>query len=145
MRKRVEVIYAGEKVCVMERLRGTGNVRIDYRHVIFSLVRKPGAFRRYRYRESLFPSVVFRRAYDTLDEALGEKADAEYVRILHLAATTTESRVEEALALLLSRDELCGYTAVRDIARDHEPVVPSCQIRDVDLSTYDLCLQRGAA
>ena len=141
----VEVIYAGETVCRMERLRGARNARIDYRHVIFSLVRKPGAFRRYRYREALFPTVVFRRAYDTLDERLGEKADAEYVRILHLCATTKESRVEEALVSLMERCELTGYTAVHDAARDEVPEVPSCQIAEVDLSVYDLWLEGEAA
>ena len=81
----------------MERLRGAGNARIDYRHVIFSLIRKPGAFARYRYREALFPTVTFRCAFDALAERLGERADMAYVRILHLAATTTEAGVEEAL------------------------------------------------
>ena len=71
----------------MERLRGSGNARIDYRHLIFSLVRKPGAFARYRYREALFPTVTFRRAYDALVERLGEEADLSYVRILHPSVT----------------------------------------------------------
>jgi transposase len=141
----VEVIYAGETVCRMDRLRGESNARIDYRHVIFSLVRKPGAFRRYRYREALFPSVVFRQAYDLLDEALGERADTEYVRILHLAATTTETRVEEALASLMERGELKGYASVREATREEMVVVPFCQIPEVDLSTYDLCLEGEAA
>ena len=35
----------------MPRLRGEDEHRIDYRHVIGWLVRKPGAFARYRYRE----------------------------------------------------------------------------------------------
>lgn len=141
----VEVIYAGETVCRMDRLRGESNARIDYRHVIFSLIKKPGAFRRYRYREALFPSVVFRQAYDLLDEALGEKADTEYVRILHLAATTSETRVEEALASLMERGELKGYAPVRDAIREEMIVVPFCQIPEVDLSTYDLCLEGKAA
>jgi RHS repeat-associated protein len=49
-----------------ERLRGKATVRIDYRHVIWSLVRKPGAFARYVYRDELFPTVTFRRAYDAI-------------------------------------------------------------------------------
>ena len=44
----------------MPRLRGEGKHRIDYRHVIHSLVRKPGAFTRYRWREDLFPGILFR-------------------------------------------------------------------------------------
>ena len=34
--------------------------RIDYRHLIASLVRKPGAFAGYLYREELFPRLSFR-------------------------------------------------------------------------------------
>ena len=60
----------------------------------WSLVRKPGAFARYRYREELFPTMTFRRAYDALVGWRGDRADIEYVRILHLAASTMESDVE---------------------------------------------------
>ncbi len=141
----VEVFYAGESVCRMERLRGTGNARVDYRHVAFSLVRKPGAFRRYRYREALFPTVTYRRAYDALDSALGERADAEYVRILYLAATTTESGVEEVLSLLLEKSELTGYDAVLKATKAVAIVVPECEVREVDLSAYDLCIEGVAA
>jgi hypothetical protein len=137
----VEVFYAGERVCAMERLRGSGNARIDYRHLIFSLVRKPGAFARYRYREALFPTVTFRRAYDALVERLGEEADLPYVRILHLAATTTESGVEEALSTLLERGELAGWEEVKDRVRPEIPTIPECQIPVVDLRAYDFCLE----
>ena len=139
--EKVEILFAGERVCEMERLRGTGNARIDYRHVIFSLIRKPGAFARYRYREALFPTVTFRCAFDALAERLGERADMAYVRILHLAATTTEAGVEEALATLLERGELTGWEDVRDLVRPEIPPVPSCQIPVVDLHAYDLCLE----
>jgi hypothetical protein len=95
----VEVFYRDRLVETMPRLRGEVEHRIDYRHIIWSLVRKPGAFARYRYREELFPTLVFRRAYDALVGWRGERADVEYVRILHLAAATMESLVEKALAL----------------------------------------------
>ena len=137
----VEVFYAGERVCAMERLRGSGNARIDYRHLIFSLVRKPGAFARYRYREALFPTVTFRRAYDALVERLGEEADLPYVRILHLAATTTESGVEETLSTLLERGELAGWEDVKERVRPETPTIPECQIPAVDLRAYDFCLE----
>ncbi|HTT77405.1 MAG TPA: hypothetical protein VMF50_15690 [Candidatus Binataceae bacterium] len=52
---------------------------IDYRPIIWTLVRKPGTFARYRWREELFPSLVFRRAYNALRSRLGERADAEYI------------------------------------------------------------------
>ena len=131
----------GERVCAMERLRGSGNARIDYRHLIFSLVRKPGAFARYRYREALFPSVTFRWAYDALVERRGERADLDYVRILHLAATTTEAGVEEALSELLAQGELTGWEDVKERVRPDNPPIPTCQIPVVDLRAYDLCLE----
>ena len=40
----VEVYYKGHLVECMERIRGGGEARIDHRHIIGSLVRKPGAF-----------------------------------------------------------------------------------------------------
>ena len=49
----------------------------------------------------MFPSHTFRLAYDALCGWRGERADVEYVRILHLAATTMESKVDRALGRLL--------------------------------------------
>jgi hypothetical protein len=78
----LEVYYAGKLVERLPRIRGQRTARIDYHHVIWSLVKKPGAFARYRWREELFPSLVFRRAYDALRSFHGERSDAQYVRIL---------------------------------------------------------------
>ena len=39
----VEVLYGGRVLCTMPRLRGAADHRIDYRHIIGSLVRKPGS------------------------------------------------------------------------------------------------------
>ena len=46
----------------------------------------------------------------------GERADVEYVRILHLAATTMEATVDDALALLLEVGQPFEYGAVRELA-----------------------------
>ena len=97
----VEVYYKGHLVERMERVKGEREACVDYRHIIGSLVRKPGAFARYRSREQMFPTMTFRQAYDALKRWRGERADVEYVRILHLSATTMESTVDSALALLL--------------------------------------------
>ena len=73
----LEVLYGGKRIQSMERLRGTGQQNVNYRHVIHSLIRKPGAFVHYRYQPSLFPRVMFRVAYDCLCKTLstnGSKA-----------------------------------------------------------------------
>jgi hypothetical protein len=133
----LEVYYRDRRVETMPRLRGDQTVRIDYRHVIWSLVRKPGAFARYCYREELFPSLVFRHAYDALHRWRGERADVEYVRILHLAASTFEADVEQALSLLLEAGERFDYVAVKALAKPEPVSVPVVHIPEPDLSVYD--------
>lgn len=133
----IEIWHGQELVATVERQRGRGNVAIDYRHVIWSLVRKPGAFARYKYREALFPTLTFRRAYDALAERLGSAADLEYVRILHLAASTSEAAVEAALERLLEGGQLRDYAQVRAAAAPEPVEVPQCTIEPPDLSAYD--------
>ena len=137
----VEVYYQGHLVERMERVRGEGEANVNYRHVIGSLVRKPGAFARYRFREQLFPTMHFRLTYDALRQWRGERADVEYVRILHLAATTMEATVDSALSLLLEAGQSFDYAEVRDLA---EPKVPEAPVLvwsgKPDLKIYDRLL-----
>ena len=119
-----EVYYKGHLVERMERVRGAGEANVNYRHVIGSLVRKPGAFARYRFREQLFPTMHFRLTYDALRQWRGERADVEYVRILHLAATTMAATVDSALSLLLEAGESFDYAEVRDLAEPKAPEAP---------------------
>src|SRR5205807_1323423 len=90
---------------------------MPFKRVSWSLVRKPGAFAAYRYRDDLFPSLVFRCAYDRLRQHCPGRADREYVRLLYLAASTAESEVETALSLLLEADRVPTFDAVRDLVR----------------------------
>ncbi len=115
---RIVVRYAGKTELDCDRLRGRNLKRIDYRHMIWSLVRKPGGFARYVYREEMCPSVVFRRAYDAIQTPHhGLKGDFEYLRILHLAARTIEADVETALGLLLTAGKALNADAVKLLAR----------------------------
>lgn len=97
--------YLGEAIAVYPRSHGQ-EPRIDYRHVIDSLVRKPGAFARYLYREELFPRPVFRQAYDRLQVAQECTASVRYLRLLQLAAAFGEDRVATALGTVLRQGEL---------------------------------------
>lgn len=138
--ERIEVHFAGERVAEMERLRGRGHAAIDYRHLIGSLIRKPGAFARYRYREALFPSLVFRQSYDALEGLHGGRADVEYVRILHLAASTGENAVEGVLSALLEVGELRDFAQVQMALRPVRLEPPECRIDPPDLRVYDECI-----
>ena len=135
-------VYAGTtRLLTMGRLPGRGRHRIDYRHVIWSLVRKPGAFANYRYRDELFPTLAFRRAYDALVAARPERADREYVRVLHLAASTAESEVEAALTLLLEQGTAPTLDAVRELVRvPGLAALPELAPAVLDLDVYDRLL-----
>jgi hypothetical protein len=138
----IELEFGGQVVQSMERLRGIDRQRIDYRHLIHSLIRKPGAFQRYVYRDALFPAVVFRQAYDLLVERSQKWADLEYVRILHLAAMTMESTVEEALLTILAEGEVPEYERVKALAAPEDPApCPQVEIPEPDLSAYDRLLE----
>ncbi len=139
----LEVYYRGKLVETMPRLRGRDEHRIDYRHVIGSLVRKPGAFARYRYREELFPSLAFRQAYDRLCASHGERSDVEYVRILYLAATTMESTVDRVLSGLLADRSPFDYARVKALVDPGPRQVPKLTIGEPDLSIYDGLLAGG--
>lgn len=139
------LLYRGSvHLHTIPRLRGVGHHHIDYRHIIHSLVRKPGAFAQYRYRDELFPSLLFRTAYDRLCENVAGHADQHYVRILHLAATTSEADVETALSLLLDAMSVPTVEAVRDLVRtEHHTLIPELSAPELDLSSYDRLVVSG--
>jgi hypothetical protein len=141
----LEVYFAGKLVEQLPRLRGQRWARIDYHHVIWSLVKKPGAFARYRWREELFPSLVFRRTYDALRSFHGERADAQYVRILHLAAVSGEEVVERTLSELLEGGERFDADRVRQAVRPERPSVPTVAIGAPDLKVYDALLAEAGS
>lgn len=143
---RLVVFYANVVVQEMRRLRGRSHHDIDYRHVIWSLVQKPGAFARYRYRESLFPSLVFRRTYAALQQAYpGTPGDGAYLRLLHLAASTLQSEVQAALELLLEQGDVPEPERVQALVQPRSPEVPQLPAPQVNLALYDELLGRVGA
>lgn len=142
----IEVYYAQKMQLVIERVAGRNSHRINYRHIIWSLVQKPGAFARYRYREELFPSLAFRRAYDAITGADPTTAkDLAYLRILHLAAATIEADVELALSMLLDARKVPDVELVKELvgAPRTSVLVPEMGVPDVDLAAYDALLTAG--
>jgi hypothetical protein len=145
----VEVWYGDRKVEELPRLRGRSKHRIDYRHIIDWLVRKPGAFEHYRYREDLFPTSWFRLAYDALREEHGPKRGAkEYLEILALAAKRGESVVEETIRVLLGRRDPLNAATIKELTeQDAPPLLTTVEVEPVSLAVFDelLCGEGAAA
>ncbi len=138
----IEVWYAQKMIESFPRLRGSGKHKIDYRHVIHSLVKKPGAFANYSYREEMFPSSTFRIAYDRLRAQKGTKADSEYLKILYCASMEGESRVEGSLQMLIEFDSEITSKQVAELvaAGIDMPSPVDVKVDNVKLSTYDTLL-----
>lgn len=142
---RVEIRFAGQCVDTMDRIRGKGKVRIDYRHVIGSLVRKPGAFAHYRYREEMFPSTVFRQAYDRLLEDEPARASRRYLEILEWAAMNSQSAMEQVLRERLDAGEELDFDRLVAAADNPVDKPPEIDIPIPDLLAYDSLLQEVTA
>jgi len=140
----IEVWYANQCVESMPRLRGVQRYNINYRHVIDSLLRKPGGFRNYRYRDDLFPQAVFRQAWEALERHLPpRKADLAYLRILKQAALGLEADVTQALTLLLATRTIWDDDTVAELVQPTvRPIIPGLIPQAVNLSVYDQLLQR---
>ena len=144
----LEVWYGQKKVEALPRLRGRNQHRVNYRHVIDWLVRKPGAFADYRYQADLFPSSLFRVAYDRLKSQYAGAvgcADKQYLKILELAAKESESLVEAAIGRLTDTDQAMSFEAVEAVVQSGQQLAAPTAVRvdAVDLSAYDRLLDGG--
>ena len=143
-------IYAGRELLLkVVRERGDRGAVIDFRHVIDQLLRKPGAFEEYRYREELFPSPTYRRAYDRLISDHGaRRGELDYLHLLKLTAdlsvgvplSMASNGIESALSECLaegSRFQVDGLRRLLGMGRAAaQPVVEFT----ADLSGYDCLL-----
>jgi Mu transposase, C-terminal domain len=135
----LEVWYAQRLIERLPRLRGRNRYRVSYRHIIDWLIRKPGAFDQYRYRDALFPTSRFRMAYDSLKQTHGDRAAKAYLRILYMAARETEDGVDEALRHLLNEGQPISFEAVEALVRRGQEIPSATQVTvgSVDLAGYD--------
>jgi hypothetical protein len=143
----LEVWYGQKKVEELPRLRGRNQHRVNYRHVIDWLVRKPGAFADYQYQADLFPACLFRVAYDRLKSRYAGSADKQYLKILELAARESQSLVEAAIGRLCDLDQAMSFEAVEALVLCGQKLAAPTAVRvdEVDLSAYDQLLDGQTA
>lgn len=135
----LEVWLGSDLVELLPRNRGSNKHQINYRHVIDSLVRKPGAFENYVFREEMFPTTIFRMAYDQILENYPTKANGIYLKILYLAATESEALVNSALAQALNKGEKISLIDIENDLLEGQTHSSFLDIKvdAVDLGIYD--------
>jgi len=133
------ILYGQTEVDRIPRLRGENGHKINYRHIIDGLARKPGAFEHYRYREDLFPTTRFRMAYDVLKETKPLRAAKEYLEILHLAAHESETEVDDALRALFDAEAEISAGVVKTILASKTPILDATrvEVHEIPLQSYD--------
>lgn len=137
----VRLFYGEQLIQEMPKIE-SGQSSINYRHMIASLVRKPGAFTNYCYKESFFPTPLYRRAYDLLKGRFLVNHNKQYLQILFLAATEGELRVEKILDKLLSDKIVPEVDRVKALLTPQKKI-PEVQVTMPLLQQYDTLI-RGA-
>ncbi len=137
----IEVWYANQCVETLPRIVGLHGHRINYRHVIDTLLRKPGGFRNYRYREDLFPTSTFRQTWENLNQRYSpRRADIAYLRILKLAARGIETDVDTVLKDLLASRKAWNDQTVEHLVQPSPTLIPCLEPNTVNLAEYDRLL-----
>ena len=142
--ERLDCFLGGSLVLTLRRgqispERGNRGHVIDYRHIIHSLRRKPGALLNLVYRDQLFPRTAYRRAWDRLIEAGPPKAACRVmVALLSLAhEQACEAELAAALDAILDVGVLPDPI---DLERRFAPAVtaaPEVMVTLPPLDSYD--------
>lgn len=134
LRETIELMYGFKILLTLPRLEV--GMLIDYRHIIDSLIRKPGAFESYQYRSSLYPNTTFRKAYDVLKDKGLTSCNKRYLELLHLAKLYGEQEITIAISLLLEEPKLPLKEDVLDLIKK-QTLHRSVEITDPRLKDYD--------
>ena len=130
--------------CLQEMPKHRGIDGIDYRHIIDGLIRKPGAFANYQYREALFPRLCFRKAYDALMSHSKNCGIKQYLEILQLAKIHGEQHVSASLELMFEQKAVPLPEKIK-LLLDLPIAIPAIKINQPQLNVYDQLLSGVAA
>lgn len=136
----LEIRYGRKVIESVPRLPKGHGIAVNYRHIIGYLLRKPGAFAHYQYKESLFPRLIFRKAYDALREHSPSVGHKLYLKILHLSAIGSEAEVAVALEILLKAEKVPLPNSIKDLLDLPHASPPPVFINPPTLAHYDTLL-----
>jgi transposase InsO family protein len=143
----LEAWLGGVKVFECERLYANSEnrhpKRVDWRHMLPSLKRKPGAFARWVLRDAMFPRSEYARTWERLSEELPERAACRLmVELLDLAdQVNVVAELAAVLAELLDRGELPDIDELRGRFAPRQPQMPDVQVVLPAAAVYDQLLE----
>lgn len=139
---RLDCFLGSSHVCRMNRVYSSKtrrNRNIDYRHIYKSLLKKPGAFRRWVYRDDLLPTQAYNQIWQAADETLDQHMACKY--IVGCLALAAEFNCEQKLADYILNHYVTGklpsLSDLQERFRLQAKSVPDVQVQQHDLSSYD--------
>ncbi len=147
-KEHIELFLGGTFLMELPRVRGRLGPHqhvVNYRHIIHSLRKKPGALPRLAYREQLFPRDAYRKLYHAAMEALPERnACRLMVELLALAhERNVEAELAEAIQDELDAGRLPTLEAMRDRFAPNPAHVPQINVVLGALCDYDKLIGAG--
>ena len=143
----LEAWLGGVKVFQCERLYASATDRhprkIDWRHMLPSLKRKPGAFARWALRDAMFPRSEYAQAWDHISARLPERQACRLmVDLLDLAdRANAMAELAQALAALQAKGDLPDIDSLRDRFAPRQPEMPAVAVELPATSVYDELLE----
>jgi hypothetical protein len=139
----IQLFYNNKEIQRMPRVYDDSFAGINYRHLIDSLIRKPGAFANYRYQPALFPRLCFKKAYDLLQRKLPITADKHYLKLLQLAKVQSEQEVSDAIELLMEANQLPTTDSVKSLIDVYNKERQAVIVDEPNLADYDQLLSNN--
>lgn len=145
---RVECHLGGQLVFECRRAvrrAGQRSRRIDYRHLVENLKRKPGAFARWIFRDDVFPQAIYRQTWEILSAQLPERQACKIiVGLLALAADGHEAALALELEQLHARNGLPDLEALTQQLAPRPSSIPSVVVTLPNLTAYDALLKAAS-
>lgn len=143
----IEAWLGGIKVFECARLyantRDRHPKRIDWRHMLPSLKRKPGAFARWTLRDAMFPRSEYAQTWERISNHLPERAACRLmVELLDLADRYgVVAELAQELADLEERGALPDIEALRTRFAPRQTAVPDVRVELPSAADYDELLE----
>ncbi|MFK7973892.1 MAG: IS21 family transposase [Rickettsiaceae bacterium] len=141
-RSSIELYYGRRCIQKMPKLASGQAHAINYRHIITQLIRKPGAFEDYKYRDCLFPRVIFRKTYDVYKKVYPSRGHKLYLKILQLAALHGENIVSQILEKEFALGKCPSLEKIANQLTVKQEACPEVKVSIIELKLYDTLVQR---
>ncbi len=142
--------YLGHKhVATLKRVYSTTKERernIDPRHLLPWLMRKPGAFAHYVYRDDLLKNLQYLYIWEYISRTMSEQAASKLmVRLLKLAYIYSfEDEVAAIVIDWIEKERVLDITALENRFIPKREIVSALKVAQHDLSAYKDLMNRGA-